>query len=205
MRRSLLPVPGQATVHTVCSRPSPAPIGSTPEQDPRADRRLPRNLRRRREVTLAFDERSIHQVVSNIEEPTLKKQLAPAIARRSAALAFFLGSTAPSAATRASSRPSRPSPATTRRTPSGSPTASSPSLWKRSAPDPMLAAYRDDYRWLTDVYESVRPTDIARTAGLARPRREDHRPHQRARSGRGPAGRGHHRARRPDHRGPDAG
>ena len=25
----------------------------------------------------------------------------------------------------------------------------------------MLAPYRDDYRWLTDVYESVRPSDIA--------------------------------------------
>jgi type I restriction enzyme, R subunit len=34
-------------------------------------------------------------------------------------------------------------------------------LWEALSPDPMLAPYRDDYRWLTDVYESVRPSDIA--------------------------------------------
>jgi type I restriction enzyme R subunit len=34
-------------------------------------------------------------------------------------------------------------------------------LWEAISPDPMLAQYRDDYRWLTDVYESVRPSDIA--------------------------------------------
>ena len=33
-------------------------------------------------------------------------------------------------------------------------------LWEALSPDPMLAPYRDDYRWLTDVYESVRPSDI---------------------------------------------
>jgi type I restriction enzyme, R subunit len=34
-------------------------------------------------------------------------------------------------------------------------------LWEALSPDPMLAPYRGDYRWLTDVYESVRPSDIA--------------------------------------------
>jgi type I restriction enzyme R subunit len=34
-------------------------------------------------------------------------------------------------------------------------------LWEAISPDPMLADHRDDYRWLTDVYESVRPSDIA--------------------------------------------
>lgn len=34
-------------------------------------------------------------------------------------------------------------------------------LWEAISPDPMLAVHRDDYRWLTDVYESVRPSDIA--------------------------------------------
>src|SRR6185369_7493544 len=33
-------------------------------------------------------------------------------------------------------------------------------LWEALSPDTMLAPYRDDYRWLTDVYESVRPSDI---------------------------------------------
>ena len=33
-------------------------------------------------------------------------------------------------------------------------------LWEALSPDPMLKPYRDDYKWLTDVYESVRPADI---------------------------------------------
>jgi len=33
-------------------------------------------------------------------------------------------------------------------------------LWEAVSPDPMLGEFRDDYRWLTDVYESVRPSDI---------------------------------------------
>lgn len=33
-------------------------------------------------------------------------------------------------------------------------------LWEALSPNPLLAPYRDDYRWLTDVYESVRPSDI---------------------------------------------
>lgn len=34
-------------------------------------------------------------------------------------------------------------------------------LWEALSPDPVLTEFRDDYRWLTDVYESVRPSDIA--------------------------------------------
>jgi type I restriction enzyme R subunit len=33
-------------------------------------------------------------------------------------------------------------------------------LWEAISPDPMLSAYEADYRWLSDVYESVRPSDI---------------------------------------------
>ena len=33
-------------------------------------------------------------------------------------------------------------------------------LWEALSPDPILGKHRDDYRWLTDVYESVRPSDI---------------------------------------------
>lgn len=33
-------------------------------------------------------------------------------------------------------------------------------LWEALSPDPALMLHRDDYRWLTDVYESVRPSDI---------------------------------------------
>ena len=33
-------------------------------------------------------------------------------------------------------------------------------LWETISPDPMLSKFEKDYRWLTDVYESVRPSDI---------------------------------------------
>ncbi|MCO5299287.1 MAG: type I restriction endonuclease subunit R [Candidatus Nanopelagicales bacterium] len=32
-------------------------------------------------------------------------------------------------------------------------------LWEAISPDPMLSDYETDYRWLTEVYESVRPAD----------------------------------------------
>jgi type I restriction enzyme R subunit len=32
-------------------------------------------------------------------------------------------------------------------------------LWEAISPDPMLSKFESDYRWLTDVYESVRPAD----------------------------------------------
>jgi type I restriction enzyme R subunit len=34
-------------------------------------------------------------------------------------------------------------------------------LWETLSPDPMLRAHEADYRWLTDVYESVKPVDVA--------------------------------------------
>jgi type I restriction enzyme, R subunit len=34
-------------------------------------------------------------------------------------------------------------------------------LWETLSPEPMLRPYEADYRWLTDVYESVRPVDVA--------------------------------------------
>ena len=33
-------------------------------------------------------------------------------------------------------------------------------LWETISPDPMLTEFEKDYRWLTDVYESVRPVDV---------------------------------------------
>jgi len=33
-------------------------------------------------------------------------------------------------------------------------------LWEAISPDPMLSGHEADYRWLSDVYESVRPSDI---------------------------------------------
>ncbi|MGY1632950.1 type I restriction endonuclease subunit R [Geodermatophilus sp. SYSU D01186] len=33
-------------------------------------------------------------------------------------------------------------------------------LWEALSPDPILSTHETDYRWLTDVYESVKPTDL---------------------------------------------
>ena len=33
-------------------------------------------------------------------------------------------------------------------------------LWEALSPDDVLILFEDDYRWLTDVYESVKPTDL---------------------------------------------
>lgn len=106
--------------------------------------------------SLAFDERSIHQVVSNIEE--LKKQLAPAIA---AALAFFPGVDRTVGGYEGLVQAQSAIAGDNAKDAFGLAYSVVSQLWEAISPDPMLAAYRDDYRWLTDVYESVRPTDIA--------------------------------------------
>lgn len=106
--------------------------------------------------SLAFDEQSVRHVVSNIEQ--LRGRLAPAI---EAALAFFPGVDrtlggyeglihAQSAVAEDSVRDAF-----------GLAYSTVAQLWEAISPDPMLAAHRDDYRWLTAVYESVRPSDIA--------------------------------------------
>ena len=149
--------------------------------------------------SLAFDEKSVQQVISNIEE--LKKQLAPAMA---AALAFFPGVDR----TVGGYEGLDPGAVGDRRRRGqgclrSRPTASSRSCGRPSAPTRCSRQYRDDYRWLTDVYESVRPVRHRRPAGVARARREDDRPDQRARPGRDPARRRDDRPRCADHRGPD--
>ncbi|WP_040796447.1 type I restriction endonuclease subunit R [Nocardia higoensis] len=105
--------------------------------------------------SLAFDEKSVQQVISNIEE--LKQEFAPAIA---AALSFFPGVDrtvggyeglvqAQSAIADAATKDAF-----------GLAYSVVSQFWEAISPDPMLGQYRDDYRWLTDVYESVRPSDI---------------------------------------------
>ena len=106
--------------------------------------------------SLAFDDESVLQVISNIEE--LKKQLAPAMA---AALAFFPGvdRTVGGYEGLVQAQSAIADPGT--KDAFGLAYSIVSQLWEAISPDPMLAQYRDDYRWLTDVYESVRPSDIA--------------------------------------------
>ena len=106
--------------------------------------------------SLAFDEKSVQQVISNIEE--LKGQLEPAIA---AALAFFPGVDRTVGGYEGLVQAQSAIAGDTAKDAFGLAYSVVSQLWEALSPDPTLAPYRDDYRWLTDVYESVRPSDIA--------------------------------------------
>ncbi len=105
--------------------------------------------------SLAFDEKSVQQVISNIEE--LKNQLEPAIA---AALAFFPGVDRTVGGYEGLVQAQSAIAEDAAKDAFGLAYSVVSQLWEALSPDPMLAPYRDDYRWLTDVYESVRPSDI---------------------------------------------
>lgn len=106
--------------------------------------------------SLAFDEHAVQQVVSNIAE--LKQQLAPAMAT---ARAFFPGVDRTVGGYEGLVQAQAAIADDTKRDAFGLAYSVVSQLWEAISPDPMLAAFRDDYRWLTDVYESVRPSDIA--------------------------------------------
>lgn len=105
--------------------------------------------------SLAFDEKSVQQVISNIEE--LKKELAPAM---NAALSFFPGVNRSIGGYEGLVQAQSAIADTATKDAFGLAYSVVSQLWEALSPDSMLAAYRDDYCWLTDVYESVRPSDI---------------------------------------------
>jgi len=105
--------------------------------------------------SLAFDEDSVQRVVSNIAE--LKAQLAPAMA---AALAYFPGVDRTVGGYEGLVQAQSAIAEDTVRDAFGLAYSVVAQLWEAVSPDPMLGEFRDDYRWLTDVYESVRPSDI---------------------------------------------
>lgn len=105
--------------------------------------------------SLAFDEKSVQRVITNIEE--LKAQLQPAIA---AALAFFPGVDRTVGGYEGLVQAQAAIADDTAKDAFGLAYSIVSQLWEALSPDPMLSKFRDDYRWLTDVYESVRPSDI---------------------------------------------
>lgn len=105
--------------------------------------------------SLAFDETAVQQVISNIEE--LKKQLVP---KMEVALGFFPGVDRTVGGYQGLVQAQSAIAADATKDAFGLAYSVVSQLWEALSPDPMLAAYRDDYRWLTDVYESVRPSDI---------------------------------------------
>ena len=106
--------------------------------------------------SLAFDDEAVQQVISNIEE--LKAQLAPAIA---SALNFFPGVDRTVGGYEGLIQAQSAIADDATKDAFGLAYSMVSQLWEALSPDPMLAAHRDDYRWLTDVYESVRPSDIS--------------------------------------------
>ncbi|MFH5231484.1 type I restriction endonuclease subunit R [Antrihabitans spumae] len=105
--------------------------------------------------SLAFDEKSVRHVISNIEE--LKRQLAPAIG---AAIAFFPGVDRTVGGYEGLVQAQSAIADDGTKDAFGLAYSIVSQLWEALSPDPMLAPIRNDYRWLTDVYESVRPSDI---------------------------------------------
>lgn len=105
--------------------------------------------------SLAFDDQAVQRVIANIEE--LKNQLEPAMA---AALVFFPGVDRTVGGYEGLIQAQSAIADTATRDAFGLAYSIVSQLWEALSPDPMLADYKADYRWLTDVYESVRPSDI---------------------------------------------
>lgn len=105
--------------------------------------------------SLAFDEKSVRQVISNIEQ--LKDELAPAMAT---ALAFFPGVDRTVGGYEGLVQAQSAIADDESKDAFGRAYSVVSQLWEALSPDPILTPFRDDYRWLTDVYESVRPSDI---------------------------------------------
>ena len=104
--------------------------------------------------SLAFDDKSVHDVVTNIEE--LKAQVAPAIAT---ALSFFPGVDRTIGGYEGLIQAQAAIADVARKDAFGLAYSVVSQLWEIVSPDTILAPHKADYRWLTDVYESVRLPD----------------------------------------------
>lgn len=102
-----------------------------------------------------FDEKSVEQLITNIEE--LKSQLAPAI---QAALTFFPGVDRTLGGYEGLIQAQAAIADDATKDAFGLAYSVVSQLWETISPDPMLTAHENEYRWLTDVYESVRPADV---------------------------------------------
>jgi len=105
---------------------------------------------------LEFDDRSVQQVISNIA--VLREQLAPAI---EAALTFFPGVDRTVGGYEGLIQAQTAIASDEAKDAFAAAYSIVAQLWETISPDPMLGTYEADYRWLTDVYESVRPADIS--------------------------------------------
>ena len=102
-----------------------------------------------------FDDTSVQQAISNIAE--LRNQLGPAI---QAALGFFPGVDRTVGGYDGLIQAQASLATDETKDAFGLAYSIVAQLWEALSPDPILTQHETDYRWLTDVYESVRPADV---------------------------------------------
>ncbi len=101
---------------------------------------------------LDFDEKAVQQVVSNIEE--LRKALPMHMQK---CLAFFSGVDRNLGGYEGLMSAQQKLPNNEARDKFASEYTVLGNIWEALSPDPVLSPYENDYRWLTQVYESVKP------------------------------------------------
>ena len=101
---------------------------------------------------LNFDEKAVQQVVSNIEE--LRKALPM---QMQACLAFFVGVDRSVGGYEGLMAAQQCLPNNEARDKFAAQYSVLGTIWESLSPDPVLSPYETDYKWLTQVYESVKP------------------------------------------------
>jgi type I restriction enzyme, R subunit len=101
---------------------------------------------------LDFDEEAVQQVVTNIDE--LRKELP---AQMQKCLAFFAGLDRTVGGYEGLMEAQQRLPNNETRDKFAAEFTLLGKIWEALSPDPMLAAYETDFKWLTQVYESVKP------------------------------------------------
>lgn len=101
---------------------------------------------------LAFDEKVIQKVITNIDE--LKEQLGPKMAE---CLSFFPDVDRTVEGWEGLSAAQQCVPTNEQRDAYALAFRQLAQLWEAISPDPVLSTHEDDYRWLAQVYESLKP------------------------------------------------
>lgn len=104
---------------------------------------------------LSFDDKSVQRAITNISE--LRAELAPAI---TAAISFFPGVDRTVGGYEGLIQAQAAIADDGTKDAFGLAYSVVSQLWETLSPDPILSQHERDYRWLTDVYESVRPADV---------------------------------------------
>lgn len=105
--------------------------------------------------SLAFDEEGVNRIITNIEK--LKEQFPDEM---DLTLAFFLGVDRTEGGYTGMLAAQAMLPDQDALDRFGAQYRVVGKLWEAISPDPMLMPYQADYRWLTSVYESVKPVDL---------------------------------------------